>query len=114
LIQYALAVDRVNENVASLYNPLHVAVLRLITSVIEAGHKAGKWVGMCGEMAGDATVTRILLGLGLDEFSVPAAAVPKIKRLVRESRYDEAKLLAAEVLQSKDQETTLKRLSASK
>src|SRR5581483_6899775 len=61
LIQYTLAVDRVNENVASLYNPLHLSVLRLIRTVVEAGGKAGKWVGMCGEMAGDPMFTPILL-----------------------------------------------------
>jgi phosphotransferase system enzyme I (PtsI) len=91
LIQYTLAVDRVNENVAHLYNPLHMGVLRLIRLVIENGHKAGKWVGMCGEMAGNPSFTRILLGMGLDEFSVPAAAVPRIKRLIREMSLDEAK-----------------------
>ena len=91
LIQYTLAVDRVNENVAHLYNPLHMGVLRLIRMVIEAGHKAGIWVGMCGEMAGNAAFTRILLGMGLDEFSVPAAAVPRIKRLIREMSVEDAK-----------------------
>ena len=91
LIQYTLAVDRVNENVAHLYNPLHMGVLRLIRMVIESGHKAGKWVGMCGEMAGNPSFTRILLGMGLDEFSVPAAAVPRIKRLIREMSLEEAK-----------------------
>ena len=91
LIQYTLAVDRVNENVAHLYNPLHMGVLRLIRIVIEAGHKSGKWVGMCGEMAGNPAFTRILLGMGLDEFSVPAAAVPRIKRLIREISIDDAK-----------------------
>ena len=90
LIQYTLAVDRVNENVAHLYNPLHMGVLRLIRMVIEAGHKAGKRVGMCGEMAGNPAFTRILLGMGLDEFSVPAAAVPRIKRLIRELSQAEA------------------------
>jgi len=91
LIQYTLAVDRVNENVAHLYNPLHMGVLRLIRMVIDAGHKSGKWVGMCGEMAGNPAFTRILLGMGLDEFSVPAAAVPRIKRLIREISFDDAK-----------------------
>jgi len=112
LIQYTLAVDRVNENVANLYNPLHLSVLRLIGMVVEAGHKAGKWVGMCGEMAGDPTFTRILLGLGLDEFSVPAAAVPKIKSLVRASTLQDAKTLAQEVLQLTDHEAVLKRLGS--
>lgn len=90
LIQYTLAVDRVNENVAHLYNPLHMSVLRFIRMVIEAGHAAGKWVGMCGEMAGNPAFTRILLGMGLDEFSVPAAAVPRIKRLIREMSFEDA------------------------
>jgi len=91
LIQYTLAVDRVNENVAHLYNPLHMGVLRLIRMVIDAGHKYNKWVGMCGEMAGNPAFTRILLGMGLDEFSVPAAAVPRIKRLIREMSLEDAK-----------------------
>lgn len=111
LIQYTLAVDRVNENVAPLYNPLHLGVLRLIQMVIDAAHKAGKWVGICGEMAGDPTFTRILLGMGLDEFSVPAAAVPKIKNLLRETRYEEAKILAREVLELTDHDAVLKRLA---
>lgn len=114
LIQYTVAVDRVNENVASLYNPLHLAVLRLIARVIEAAHQAGKWVGMCGEMAGDPTVTKILLGLGLDEFSVAASAIPKIKLLLRGASYERAQKLAQAVLQSKDQESLLKRLSTFK
>jgi phosphoenolpyruvate-protein phosphotransferase (PTS system enzyme I) len=114
LIQYTVAVDRVNENVASLYDPLHLAVLRLIARVIDAGHQAGKWVGMCGEMAGDPTVTQILIGMGLDEFSVSASALPKIKKRILQFNYEEAKKLAQEVLQSKDQASLLKRLSASK
>jgi phosphotransferase system enzyme I (PtsI) len=114
LIQYTLAVDRVNENVAPLYNPLHLSVLRLISVVIEAGHKAGKWVGMCGEMAGDPMFTSILLGLGLDEFSVPAAAVPKIKKLLRDASYEKTKKLADEILHLTDQEEVEKRLSPPK
>ena len=114
LIQYTLAVDRVNENVAPLYNPLHLGVLRLIRGVIDAAHQAGKWVGMCGEMAGDPAMTKVLLGMGLDEFSVPAAAVPKIKHLIRSIRYDEAKLLAQDVLQQTDHEVILKKLAQSK
>jgi phosphotransferase system enzyme I (PtsI) len=97
LIQYTLAVDRVNENVAHLYNPLHMGVLRLIRMVIDSGHEAGKWVGMCGEMAGNPAFTRILLGMGLDEYSVPAAAVPRIKRLIREMSLEEAKKMVERI-----------------
>lgn len=97
LIQYTLAVDRVNENVAHLYNPLHMGVLRLIRTVIDSAHKAGKWVGMCGEMAGNPAFTRILLGMGLDEFSVPAAAVPRIKRLIREMSLDDAQKMVERI-----------------
>lgn len=112
LIQYTLAVDRVNENVAHLYNPLHMAVLRLIRMVIEAGHKAGKRVGMCGEMAGNPAFTRILLGMGLDEFSVPAAAVPRIKRLIREMSLEDAKKVVERIFsQQTDDPNVFSRIS---
>ncbi len=114
LIQYTLAVDRVNENVAPLYNPLHLGVLRLIRGIIEAAHQSNKWVGMCGEMAGDPVMTKVLLGMGLDEFSVPAAAVPKIKHLIRSMRYEDAKALAQDVLQQTDPDVILKKLAQSK
>ncbi len=112
LIQYTLAVDRVSENVAHLYNPLHMAVLRLIRMVIEAGHKAGKRVGMCGEMAGNPAFTRILLGMGLDEFSVPAAAVPRIKRLIREMSLEDAKKVVERIFsQQTDDPNVFSRIS---
>lgn len=114
LIQYTLAVDRVNENVAPLYDPLHLGVLRLIAMVVESAHKAGKWVGMCGEMAGDPAFTQILIGMGLDELSVPAAAVPRIKRLVRGLHYKDAQRLAQEVLTLTDQDAVRKKLLSSK
>ncbi|MDI6783422.1 MAG: phosphoenolpyruvate--protein phosphotransferase [bacterium] len=97
LIQYTLAVDRVNERIAHLYDPLHPAVLRFIKWIIDAGHNAGIWVGMCGEMAGDPTFTMILLGLGLDEFSMGSVAVPGIKKVVRSVSMQEAKELARTV-----------------
>lgn len=75
LIQYTMAADRMNEQVSYLYQPYNPAILRLITLVIEAAHKEGKWVGMCGEMAGDEIAIPILLGLGLDEFSMSATSI---------------------------------------
>jgi phosphoenolpyruvate-protein phosphotransferase (PTS system enzyme I) len=83
LIQYTIAVDRGNEKITSMYEPFHPAVLRLIRMVVENGHKAGIPVGMCGEMAGDPLATVILLGMGLDEFSMSAFGIPEIKRIIR-------------------------------
>ncbi len=98
LIQYSLAVDRVNEKIAYLYEPAHPAVLRLIKTVIENGHNAGIWVGMCGEMAGDMAMTPILLGLGLDEFSTSPIAIPEIKRIIRSVTLRQAKEIAQEAI----------------
>jgi len=98
LIQYALAVDRVNEKIAYLYEPAHPAVLRLIKTIIDNGHKAKVWVGMCGEMAGDVTLALVLLGLGLDEFSASPMVVPEIKRIIRSVKYSQAKKIAEEAL----------------
>ena len=98
LIQYALAVDRVNEKIAYLYEPAHPAVLRLIKNIVEAAHKNDIWVGMCGEMAGDIAFTPLLVGLGLDEFSVPAVSVPQIKKIIRAINHKEAKELSEKAL----------------
>jgi phosphotransferase system enzyme I (PtsI) len=98
LIQYTLAVDRVNDEVSHLYEPLHPAILRLIHQTVKAGHAAGKWVGMCGEMAGDADMTPILLGLELDELSVSPGLVPKIKKVIRESKFADCHALVTDVL----------------
>ncbi len=98
LIQYSLAVDRVNEKIAYLYEPTHPAVLRLIKTVVDNAHNAGIWVGMCGEMAGDFIMTIILLGLGLDEFSTSPIATPEIKRIIRAVTMRQAKEIASGAL----------------
>lgn len=110
LIQYTLAVDRINENVASLYEPMHLSVLRLIKMVVDAGHKHGKWVGMCGEMAADTHFTQLLLGLGLDELSVAPSFVPRIKKIIRSTNFSEARRLASGVLSATDYAEVQKRL----
>lgn len=98
LIQYALAVDRVNEKIAYLYEPAHPGVLRLIKMIIDNGHAKNIWVGMCGEMAGDPLLTMILLGLGLDEFSTSPINMLEIKRIIRAVSYEDAKKIAKEAL----------------
>ncbi|WP_337957176.1 putative PEP-binding protein, partial [Tepidanaerobacter acetatoxydans] len=85
-------------HISYLYEPLHPAVLRLIKNVIDASHKAGKWTGMCGEMAGDTSATAILLGMGLDEFSMSASSIPQVKKIIRSLTYDEAKQIAEKAL----------------
>lgn len=98
LIQYSLAVDRVNEKIAYLYEPAHPAVLSLIKLIIDNGHKENIPVGLCGEMAGDISLTMILLGLGLDEFSTSPIAVPEVKKIVRSVKYSDAKEVARNAL----------------
>ncbi|VTU07096.1 phosphoenolpyruvate-protein phosphotransferase [Actinobacillus indolicus] len=98
LTQYTLAVDRGNELIAHLYNPLTPSVLNLIKQVIDASHAEGKWTGMCGELAGDVRATALLLGMGLDEFSMSAISVPHVKKLARSINYADAKALADKAL----------------
>jgi len=98
LIQYALAVDRVNEKIAYLYEPTHPAVLSLIKMVIDNGHKENIPVGLCGEMAGEISLTMILLGLGLDEFSTSPIAVPEIKKVIRSINFSDAREIAEKAL----------------
>jgi phosphotransferase system enzyme I (PtsI) len=99
LIQYTMAIDRVNDEVNYLYDPLHPSVLRLIRMTIEAGQHHNKPVAMCGEMAGDTRYVRLLLGLGLREFSVHPAALLEVKRIINESRIDLLEPLALQALQ---------------
>ncbi len=98
LIQYSLAVDRANEKVAYLYEPAHPAVLRLIKGIIDAAHNANIQVGMCGEMAGEPSFALILLGLGLDEFSMPPQVIPELKYIIRSVTLSQAQEIAASAL----------------
>ena len=94
LIQYTMAADRMSERVSYLYQPYNPAILRLIKQVIEASHKEGKWTGMCGEMAGDNTAVPLLLGLGLDEFSMSATSILKARKQIKELDQKEMQELA--------------------
>ncbi|MEK3672756.1 phosphoenolpyruvate--protein phosphotransferase [Paenibacillus sp. FSL R10-2771] len=99
LIQYTMAADRMNERVSYLYQPYNPAILRLIKNVIDAAHAEGKWTGMCGEMAGDATAIPLLLGLGLDEFSMSATSILPARSQIAKLSAAEMKELAAKALQ---------------
>lgn len=101
LIQYSLAVDRVNEKVAYLYQPLHPTILRLIDNVIKCAHREGIWVGVCGEMASDPLFVLILLGLGVDEFSVAPTNLLEIKKIIRSIEWEETQEIAVKILKSK-------------
>jgi phosphotransferase system enzyme I (PtsI) len=98
LVQYSLAVDRENEKVNYLAQPYHPAVLRFVKTTIDAAHNQGLKAAMCGEMAGDQALTALLLGLGLDEFSMTASSIPKVKRVIREISIEDCRVLAGEVL----------------
>lgn len=99
LIQYALAVDRVNERIANLYEPTHPAVIRLLKMVSDAAHKHNIWAGVCGEMAGDLTMAPLLIGLGMDELSVSASLVPRVKRAVQSLSVPECEQLVQDALE---------------
>jgi phosphotransferase system enzyme I (PtsI) len=99
LIQYALAVDRINEHVSYLYEPLHPAVLRIIRWVVQSGHQAGIPVAICGEMAAEPAYAIVLLGMGLDEFSMNPISIPKVKKLLRMSKFEETRLLVEQLFQ---------------
>lgn len=99
LIQYTMAADRMNERVAYLYQPYNPAILRLIKNVIDAAHAHGKWAGMCGEMAGDSTAIPLLLGLGLDEFSMSATSILPARSQISKLSAADMKELAAKALE---------------
>lgn len=98
LIQYTMAADRMNEQVSYLYQPYNPAILRLVKMVVDAAHKEGKWAGMCGEMAGDEVAIPLLLGLGLDEFSMSATSILKARSLITKLSQSEMESLAVSVL----------------
>ncbi|MFD1956939.1 phosphoenolpyruvate--protein phosphotransferase [Paenibacillus thailandensis] len=112
LIQYTMAADRMNESVSYLYQPYHPSILRLVRMVIQAAHKAGKWAGMCGEMAGDLTAIPLLLGMGLDEFSMSAGSVLQARELVGELSKQQWAGLAEEALALGTQEEVKKLVHA--
>jgi phosphotransferase system enzyme I (PtsI) len=99
LIQYALAVDRINEHVSYLYEPLHPAILRIIRGVVQYAHQAGIPVAICGEMAAEPAYALILLGLGLDEFSMNPVSIPRVKKVLRMSRFEETRSLVEQLFQ---------------
>ncbi|STW80059.1 PTS system phosphoenolpyruvate-protein phosphotransferase [Klebsiella michiganensis] len=84
--------------ISHLYQPMSPSVLTLIKQVIDASHAEGKWTGMCGELAGDERATLLLLGMGLDEFSMSAISIPRIKKIIRNTNFEDAKVLAEQAL----------------
>lgn len=112
LIQYTMAVDRVNEKVANLYEPTHPAILRLIRAVVEAAHNNNIWVGVCGEMAGEPLFAPLLLGMGIDELSAGAANLARVKEVIRRLTLHEAQDLAAASLHASSGREVLAMLNA--
>ena len=112
LIQYALAVDRLNEKIAHLYEPTHPGILRLIKTTVDAGQSHGIWTGVCGEMAGDLAAVPILLGLGVAELSVTPSMVPRVKMLIRSIEMKQARELATFALKNDSPKEILARAEA--
>ena len=98
LIQYTMAADRMSEKVSYLYQPLNPSILRLIKMAIDGAHSQGKWCGMCGEMAGDEIAAPVLLGLGLDEFSMSATSVLRARKMIRSLSYEDMKAMSEKAL----------------
>ena len=99
LIQYSMAADRMSQPVSYLYQPLNPSILRLIKMTIDGAHKNGKWCGMCGEMAGDELAAPVLLGLGLDEFSMSATSILRARKMINALSYEEMKAMAAKAVE---------------
>ncbi len=112
LTQYTLATERGNPSVATLFDSLHPAVLRLVQNVVQAAHSHGKWVGICGEIAGDAVAVPLLIGLGLDELSMNVAGIPHIKQIIRTLNFPDLQVLAETSLTLESAEEVRKLLKA--
>ena len=112
LIQYTMAVDRVNERVANLYEPTHPAILRLIRGVVEAAHNNNIWVGVCGEIAGEPLYVPLLVGMGVDELSLAATSLPRVKEVIRRMKLTEVQELAAATLHATRSREVLAMLNA--
>lgn len=108
LVQYTLAVDRINERVAYLYQPTHPAIVKLIKDTIDVAHRNGIWVGICGEVAGNPMIVPLLIGLGVDELSMTPGVVPLVKYVIRHMRYADAERLAEKALQCERGEDVLR------
>ncbi|SEN32601.1 phosphoenolpyruvate--protein phosphotransferase [Mesobacillus persicus] len=112
LIQYTMAADRMNQQVSYLYQPYNPSILRLVKMVIDAAHKEGKWAGMCGEMAGDETAIPILIGLGLDEFSMSATSILKARSIIKDLSKSDMETLASKVIEMGTTEEVVEAVNA--
>jgi len=113
LVQYSMAADRMSEKVAYLYQPLNPSLLRLIKMTIDGAHSQGKWCGMCGEMAGDELAAPVLLGLGLDEFSMSASSILQTRKMIRSLKYKDMKIMAEKALKLSTMEEVIELVKAS-
>jgi phosphotransferase system enzyme I (PtsI) len=107
LIQYSIAVDRLNERIAHLYNPTHPSILRMIKMTVDAGRARGIWTGVCGEMASDILLTPLLIGLGVEELSATSALVPQVKKAVQSLEASKCEELARRALEMDDSDAIL-------
>jgi phosphotransferase system enzyme I (PtsI) len=112
LIQYSMAADRMSEKVSYLYQPYNPSLLRLIKMTIDGAHKEGKWCGMCGEMAGEQLAVPVLLGLGLDEFSMSASSILAARKMVRSLSYKDMKELANKALECATEKEVIELIEA--